>query len=76
MKVVAVFDIDNDCIFDYSCDLCVWNEFGDVRFVKEAVSLKPLPQKRNDCYYYGELAKNEFAVGFNACLDEIVGDPE
>lgn len=35
--------------------------------------LRPLPQKKNECYYYGELAKNEFSVGYNACLEDILG---
>ena len=69
MKVIAVFDIENDRIFDYSCDLHVWNEFGDVRLVKKDVLLRPLPQKTyaefHDPYKYG------FADGWNRCLEEI-----
>ena len=38
--------------------------------------LRPLPQKKNECYYFGELVKNEFAVGFNACLEKITGETE
>ena len=68
MKVIAVFDIENDRIFDYSCDLHVWNEFGDVRLVKKDALLRPLPQKG--------IGGNEFTKGWNACLDEILGETE
>ena len=68
MKVIAVFDIENDRIFDYSCDLHVWNEFGDVRLVKENALLRPLPQKG--------IGENEFTEGWNACIDEITGETE
>lgn len=73
MKVIAVFDIENDRIFDYSCDLHVWNEFGDVRLVKENASLKPLPQKmpRNEL---GNMSL--YKSGWNACLDEITGETD
>lgn len=71
MKVIAVFDIENDRIFDYSCDLHVWNEFGDVRLVKKDVLLRPLPQKRinKDCLVIHEI----WNEGWNACIDEITG---
>lgn len=65
MKLIAVFDIENDRIFDYSCDLHVWNEFGDVRLVKENVLLRELPRRAT--------ADNDFAKGWNWCLDEIAG---
>jgi len=70
MKVIAVFDIENDRIFDYSCDLHVWNEFGDVRLVKENALLRPLPEPKdigypNDDYDVG------FGNGWDACLKEI-----
>ena len=68
MKVIAVFDIENDRIFDYSCDLHVWNEFGDVRLVKENALLRPLPQKG--------IGENEFTEGWNACLEQILGETE
>lgn len=38
--------------------------------------LRPLPQWKDESYHYGELAKNEFAVGFNACLEKITGETE
>ena len=68
MKAIAVFDIDEP-IFDYSCDLHVWNEFGDVRLVKENILLRPLPSKD---YWH----KKDYADGWNACIDEIVGETE
>ena len=81
MKVIAVFDIENDRIFDYSCDLHVWNEFGDVRLVKENVLLRPLPEEEESADEVVELGSyNEgygngyecgFADGWNACLKEI-----
>lgn len=71
MKVIAVFDIENDRIFDYSCDLHVWNEFGDVRLVKKDVLLKPLPEKKG--LYVNDYGYNMMAQGWNECLDEITG---
>lgn len=71
MKVIAVFDIENDRIFDYSCDLHVWNEFGDVRLVKKDALLRPLPHKLQADWYTGG-----YKEGFNACLDAITGETE
>lgn len=67
MKVIAVFEIENDRIFDYSCDLHVWNELGG-RLVKEDVLLRPLPPKG--------IGENEFTEGWNACLDAVTGENE
>lgn len=72
MKVVIVADIDiaddvNTCVLGYSSKKG-WEEVE--------VTPRPLPQWKDECYHYGELAKNRFAVGYNACLDEIIGEIE
>ena len=76
MKVIAVFDIENDRIFDYSCDLHVWNEFGDVRLVKENVLLRPLPNRKEDLHYPCNEYLQAVNEGWNACIDEITGENE
>ena len=58
---------DNDCPFVYIYPLSGRHK---------DCPLRPLPQKRDECYYFGELAKNEFAVGYNTCLDDITGETE
>lgn len=81
MKAILVIDMPNDA------DISKMRTGGDgniycirdgerASIVGNIRNIKPLPQKRNECYYYGELAKNEFAVGFNSCLNEILGEAE
>lgn len=79
MKVVVTFDIDEKSLDDLVVMAKVYRKkdgYKEFVSVENNLPLKPLPQKRNECYYYGELAKNEFAVGFNTCLNEIMGDTE
>lgn len=77
MKVVVTFDVDEKNLDDLVVMAKVYRKkdgYKEFVSVENNLPLKPLPQKRNECYYYGELAKNKFAVGFNACLDEIIGN--
>lgn len=82
MKLLLVIDVADDVAKNYKAltvnydlrgDYGEWDE--SIKYVEDC-PLRPLPQKRNECYYYGELAKNDFAVGFNACLEEITGETE
>lgn len=88
MKAVLVIDVPDNILLDFSKanieikdsaylvnkDESKWKYTKPIKI--EDVPLRPLPQKRNECYYFGELAKNEFAVGFNACLEKITGETE
>ena len=72
-KAVLVIDMPTDCIKCPLADGFCWNIFP-TKGIADGCPLRPLPQKRDECYYFGELAKNEFAVGYNTCLDDIIGD--
>ena len=77
MKVVVTFDVDEKNLDDLVIMAKVYRKkdgYKEFVSLKNNLPLKPLPQKRNECYYYGELAKNKFAVGYNECLDEITGE--
>jgi hypothetical protein len=81
MKSILVIDMPNDA----DVSKIRMGGDGNIYYIRDGErasivgnirNIKPLPQKRNECYYYGELAKNEFAVGFNSCLNEILGEAE
>lgn len=64
MKAVLVIDVEEHG--DYYAD--VYRKDADDRF-EGRYSLKPLPSKD---YWH----KKDYADGWNACLDEILGETE
>lgn len=81
MKAIAMVDIP-DNVFDIYEELTIR---GNINFGGEhllVMTLKPLPEKKETCsvidYASGKAMideyENEFNLGFNACLDEILGD--
>ena len=78
MKAILVIDVD-DCVNVEACNSTVYVEFpfmanGWVRKYSN-VSIKPMPEKNT-----WDITKNghvtEYAEGYNACLDEILGETE
>lgn len=80
MKAILVIDVD-DCINVESCkaDVYVRFPFQSNRWVREYknVSLKPMSQKREPKEeWFNEYHRDEFADGWNACIEKIVGETE
>lgn len=90
MKAIAIVDIDDELIEEYEdfaieCNLIAtskeessWRD--SVRWLG-AVKLKPLPKKRNEHWLCNESWDLESIInaenrGWNACIDEIVGEEE
>ena len=80
MKAFLVVDIPDDLMVE-ECDIDYQvyysNENADSFLVEEstAMTLRPLPQKREPKEeWLNEYHRDEFADGWNACLDEILGD--
>ncbi len=80
MKAILVLDIPNDI----NINKVKIGGDGNIYFMRDGErasivgnirNIKPLPQRKYECYI-GELAVNEFAAGFNACLKEITGEIE
>ena len=69
-----------------SCETCPLRSYSNLMLVctpmREAASdvecpLKPLPQKREPKEeWLNEYHRDEFADGWNACIDEITGETE
>ena len=81
MKAVLVIDVPDDINIS---QLRIGGD-GNIYYIRDGEkasivgnirNIKPLPHRKDECYRYGELAKNEFAVGFNACLEKITGEKE
>ena len=36
--------------------------------------LKPMPRKNYKKFYFGNIDENRFVYGWNACIDEILGE--
>ena len=74
MKVVVTFDVDEKNLDDFVVMAKVYRKkYGYKEFVsvENNLPLKPLPQKVEmdfNEYYEG------MADGWNACIDEIIGD--
>ena len=77
-KAVLVIDMPTDCIKCPLADGYCWNTFPS-KGKADGCPLKPLPQER-------EFSKqnilpinvdgNSFVLGWNACIDEILGETE
>lgn len=74
MKVVVIFDIDEKNLDDLVVMAKVYRKkdgYKEFVSVENNLPLKPLPQKV-------EMDMNEYyegmADGWNACIDEIIGD--
>ena len=84
MKAILVIDINDDYLEDYEnfyvdYDLRAerknenYNE--SIRYVEECL-LKPIPKEKEDLYYPCNEYEQAFNEGYNACLDEILGEKE
>lgn len=72
MKAILVIDMPTDCIKCPLADGYCWNTFP-TKGRADGCPLRPLPQKVEmdfNEYYEG------MADGWNACIDEIVGETE
>ena len=74
MNVVIVADLDmaegvNTCVLGY-CSEYGWEELDVVP--------RPLPQKKNAYKFkdFNRLIENAQVEGWNACIDEIMGETE
>ena len=85
MKAILVMDMPKNC---FKCKLQDW---ANCRIVKgchtgdtrpDWCPLKPAPQKQDICgkynsEYYAQGGKPaSYKIGYNACIDEILGDKE
>lgn len=83
MKFAAIVDIPNDCIRSLNWNAKVEVQTGILTHSYET-RLKPLPQKKvgDDLYErYGSWTLNDekevsYRVGFNDCINEILGEEE
>ena len=78
MKAVFVIDVD-DCVNVEACNSTVYVEFpftADGWAKKYSnVSIKPMPKKRdNNEEWLNEYHRDDYADGWNACLDAITGE--
>ena len=80
MKAFLVVDIPDDLMVE-ECDIDYQvyysNENADSFLVEEstAMTLKPLPEKK-ECDMWRGLSRDIEALGYNKCLDEILGETE
>ena len=80
MKAIAIINIPDDVSVD---ELCITfnlekmlDQDGNTKIIYEGISepLRLLPDKKNEM---GKTIQDiSFVVGFNACLDEILGEEE
>lgn len=77
MKAILIVDLNNDTDLSSEADVIIEN--GDFRLETKAY-LKPLPEHK-DLYeeeptmmFIKGSAVDSFACGWNACLDEILGN--
>ena len=81
MKAMLIIDMPNSC-FECPCKEdemdychattdrkgCPWN------YIPEWCPLKPMPEKKNDQWIISENKEDEYHVGWNDCIDEILGE--
>lgn len=80
MKAVLVVDVPDDFKFKKSfADITLFD--GKHRMWKRIAKIRPLPKKQVEQKYdiaseYDQYYIDEYATGWNDCLDEIVGKEE
>lgn len=83
MKAVLIIDINDELIEDYENLYVEYDLRGElkndnvvesIRYVEDC-PLKPLPQNK-DFEWTDSFGIHNFKKGFNACLNEILGDEE
>ena len=78
MKAILVIDIEKDV--DIKTLRANFEVCGDIRIkpyyqFRKGVELKPMPQKIEENYrLFGEDIVWQKAIGYNKCIDEILGD--
>lgn len=73
MKAIIVVDLNDDTYLEPEADVIIDN--GDFHLETKAF-LKPLPKKLLNWYADWQLNSKAFVIGYNACLEEIIGEEE
>ena len=80
MKAVLVIDMPNNC---EECEITYFQGHGESSICYSGdwskrpswCPLRPLPEKKNEVDIYGfDLVKNRYAIGWNDCIDAIIGE--
>lgn len=77
MKAILVIDVDDDFKFKKSfADITLFD--GKHRMWKRIAKIRPLPKKQVEQKYdiaseYDQYYIDEYATGWNDCIDEILG---
>lgn len=80
MKAVLVVDVPDDFKFKKSfADITLFD--GKHRMWKRIAKIRPLPKKQVEQKYdiaseYDQYYVDEYSIGWNDCVDEIVGEEE
>ena len=77
MKAILVVDIPDDVKKSHA-DITIYEDKGEHRIIKRIAELKPLPQKKLIDYetFEEDGQKYAYEVGFNDCVNELVGEYE
>ena len=73
MKAVLVIDVDD--VSRYHADVYKNDDKGNGDLVMNYLPFKPMPEKK-ECDMWRGLSRDIEALGYNKCLDEIMGETE
>ena len=82
MKAILVIDVDDKTKIEFY-DVRVWlyNKTTGLDKLYQNVQLKPMPKKKSVICNKGvgkktHYEESKYVIGFNDCIDEILGDTE
>lgn len=76
MKAILVIDIPDDvsiekCVIDYE----ITEKYHGEQLIADGVTmLRPLPRRNQGKFFHHDFGENTYVCGWNACLDEILGE--
>lgn len=78
-KALLVIDIPNETVEDWYADCRIFENKGMHRMFNRIVNLKPMPKKIdandwNRMFSGTYQERNAKGYGYNACIDEILGE--